>query len=328
MCQLLKAPRGTISRKSQLFRLRTARTSRQEKMRGLPKVCVKRRAQNAERARKKRRHTRLIRNAVFCLDCGEQLPVPVHTKKRCPSCQIKFHIDNKRKRRAKKLAAQGILPPVCCDCGGPGRCNKPRCELCQKKKKFEDESKVADFLEALGRPDVICCDCREPGRVGKQRCASCAVELRNDRRRERQKRRKAAQLTLDKPEPICCDCRGRAQIGISGRLKKRCAPCELEEKKARSRLFQERRRAAKPAQPDPVCCDCGKQLQVGIKGQRPKRCAPCRLAEYSRAKARRRCHERARSRQNEGGRLRAAMDRITKPCQDVSLYHAKLMLIS
>lgn len=32
------------------------------------KVCVKRRAQNAERARKKRRHTRLITNAVFCLD--------------------------------------------------------------------------------------------------------------------------------------------------------------------------------------------------------------------------------------------------------------------
>jgi hypothetical protein len=117
------------------------------------------------------------------------------------------------------------------------------------------------------------------------------VKLRNDRRRERQKRRKAAQLTVDKPEPICCDCRGRAQIGINGRPKKRCAPCELEEKKARRRRFEERRQAAKPAQPDPVCCDCGKQLQVGIKGQRPKRCAPCRLAEFSRAKARRRYHE-------------------------------------
>jgi len=52
------------------------------------KVCVKRRAQNATRARKKRRHTRLIMNVVFCLDCGEQLPVPVHTKKRCSSCSI------------------------------------------------------------------------------------------------------------------------------------------------------------------------------------------------------------------------------------------------
>ena len=101
---------------------------------------------------------------------------------------------------------------VCCDCEGPGRHNKPRCEPCQKK--IEDESKAADFLEALGRSDAICCDCGEPGRVGKQRCASCAVKLRNDRRRERQKRKKAAQPTVDKPEPICCDCRGRAQIGI------------------------------------------------------------------------------------------------------------------
>lgn len=203
------------------------------------KACVKRRAQNDGRARKKRRGTRLITNAVFCLDCGEQLPVPVHTKKRCSSCQYKFGIDNKRKRRAKKRAARGIPPPVCCDCEGPGRHNKPRCEPCQKK--IEDESKAADFLEALGRPDAICCDCGEPGRVGKQRCASSAVKLRNDRRRERQKRKKAAQPTVDKPEPICCDCRGRAQIGINGRPKKRCAPCELEEKKARGRRFEERR---------------------------------------------------------------------------------------
>jgi hypothetical protein len=99
------------------------------------------------------------------------------------------------------------------------------------KKKIEDESKAADFLEALGRPDAICCDCGEPGRVGKQRCASCAVKLRNDRRRERQKRKKAAQPTVDKPEPICYDCRGRAQIGINGRPRRSVRPASWKKRK-------------------------------------------------------------------------------------------------
>lgn len=41
----------------------------------------------------------------------------------------------------------------------------------------------------------------------------------------------------------------------------------------------------------------------------------------------------ARSRQNEGGRLRAAMDRITKPCQDdgrrrLIIHHLLLFILS
>lgn len=96
---LFKAPWGTTRRKSHLFWLRTARTSRQEKMRGLPEACVKWGAHNDGRARKKRRGTRFITNAVFCLDCRKQQPVTVHTKNRCSSCQYICSIDDKRKRR-------------------------------------------------------------------------------------------------------------------------------------------------------------------------------------------------------------------------------------
>ena len=68
-------------------------------------------------------------------------------------------------------------------------------------------------------------------------------------------------------------------MGKKGRSNKRYAPCELEERKARSKRLQERRQPAKPIKPikpDPFCCDCGKQLQIGSGGQRPKRCDPCR----------------------------------------------------
>lgn len=239
-------------------------------------LCVKRRTKDW-RDRKRKLKRLPAKEPALCLDCREQLPVPVQNRKRCSACQTKFKKATGRRAMAEKRGKRAAQS-YCWDCKVPVQCARQRCDPCAAIYNSHTRERKRRKRAADVQTEPICGNCGGPRKDRHKRCAECTRKHGKCQQKKYHQRRKAAKPPKEKTKPPCSDCGG-----VWRARSIRCAPCaktrhdtQIRESRKRNRVAELAAEAAKE-KPEALCCDCRGRAAIGRQGRPNKRCEPCEL---------------------------------------------------